>query len=95
MSDLKLEGLKRIVCLGRGARYARAITDLDYPSTTARRTLMIVERDEDVEILRGYDPEKLRYIDMEATPRQRRFLASRGHTEISLEEAREWLKSLE
>lgn len=90
----KFEGLKRLACVGRDARYNRAIVDLDYPSGVARRTLMIIERDHDVDILRGYRPEALRYIDMGASLRQREFLASRGHTEISLEEAAEWLRSL-
>ena len=92
-SSTKFDGLKRIVCIGRDARYNRAIIDLNWPSPGAQRKLMVIERDADVEIMRGYRPEEACYIPMSPTPYQLDFLASRRHERISIEEATEWLKN--
>ena len=90
----KFAKLKRIVCIGRDARFTRAIVELNYPSEGARRKLIIVERDMDVNLLRDYRPDELRYISMSPTAYQRDFLATRRHEPITLEEAGEWLKTL-
>ena len=89
----KFDKLRRIVCIGRDARYTRAIVELAYPSEGGRRKLIIVERDMDVNLLRDYRPEELCYIPMSPTAYQRDFLATRRHEYISLEEAGEWLKT--
>lgn len=89
MSDLK----RLAFIVGRDARVYRAVIDLDldHPSPSQQRTFVIVRDDNDIDLLQGYRPGELRYIADGATPRQLAFLAARGHTEISVAEAREWL----
>ncbi len=84
--------LKRIACIGREARYTRAIIDLDFPTEKAQRAIIIIERDKDVGLLGGYQPDELCYIPMTPTKYQLDFLASRHFSSITIEAAREWLK---
>jgi hypothetical protein len=84
--------IRRIVCIGRDARFSRALTELELPTPGARHRLIIVVSDHDVDILRGFRPEELRYIPMSPTQYQLDFLATRRHERISLEEASAWLK---
>lgn len=91
LEDLRL--LKRIVGVGRDAHYDSLLVDLGYPSARARRRLMVASRDSDMPDLAGYEPRALRYIPMNPTNYQLDFLAARGHTEISIEAARDWLSN--
>jgi len=84
---------KRLVLIGRDARLARAIIDLDYPPRPVQHKLFIIVHDEDVHLLHGYAPGEIVYIPMGPSKYQLNFLECRGHQAVSLEQAREWVKT--
>lgn len=84
--------LKRIVCIGQEASMRRAEVDLDFPTRSQQRHLVIVGNDRDTHALYGYRSEELRFIPMSPSQHQLSFLKSRGHAEISLEDATTWLR---
>ncbi len=87
--------IKRIVFLGRKARMTQFAYELGCsPNELIRRRCMIVSDNFDLDMLRGFRPEELRYVEAgDLTPQMWEFVTSRRHERISIEEAAEWLKS--
>lgn len=87
--------LQYVVFLGERARFDRLVTELDFPRLPTRelqRLLIIVNRDRDLERLRGYRPEAVCFIPAEPTPRMMDFMQAGRHTMITFEETKEWLR---
>jgi hypothetical protein len=93
--ETKAQAIKRLVCIGRDARMTRAIIDLDYPKKPITEKLFIISEDSDVHLLHGYVPDDVRYVPMAPSAYQLNFLRNRGIQEISLADARAWIKSLD
>ena len=71
----------------------RAMVDLDYPPKKFEKMLFVIAEDHDVHLLHGLDPATLRYINMAASSYQLNFLRVRDIAEISVDDAREWIKA--
>lgn len=90
----RIDPLRRLIYLGRDARYPRLETDLDYPpKSILRRYVIVIPDDGDMYRMYGYQSDELRILPANPTANMWDFVRGRGHECISFEEAKQWLKS--
>jgi hypothetical protein len=86
----------RVAFIGPGAMYNRLVRELGYPNISifTSRTIRI-RHDTELDVLRGYHPDQVRYVPFDPTPLMWDTIRARGFRPTSIEATARWLNSIQ